>query len=471
MISSCPYTEMKLTNNKLRYYCGFLSWAFYIITPSYAEIVADENAPKHQQPDVFSVYMKESQSHCKALNAYCRGANYTTVNIQTPNEQGISQNKYKKFNVLSGAGYDKVSLNNFIASSVTGNPNLVAKPAKVILNEVTSSHISILNGPLIVAGDNAHVVIVNPAGIYCNGCHFINTDHVTLTTGLAILSDGYVRGYNVIEGIVEIGGNGLTLNDEIDSYLDIFSHSLTVEGEIRAKDILAILGKNAVSYAPINGNVNVKSLVGFTSKDKDNIGLDVRYLGGMYANKIFIFSRDGQVKNAGVLNANKKTNIISKRSIKNSGKISAENINLHSFALIDNQSGAIKNIRYPVDFNKNDKVGLNIESRLFNNNKGYIYSNVGDVNIKVEGRFYNAYGMIRTIGTYGSTNIKIKAEVFHNFSGVIATSNNINIDADIVKNNEGRIVSAFGTLDLRYKTLEGKAGLLHGGIEVKQTLK
>ncbi|EKN3661830.1 filamentous hemagglutinin N-terminal domain-containing protein, partial [Yersinia enterocolitica] len=154
-----------------------------IIPLSYAEIIVDENASLHQQPSVSSIYIKWSEGHCKELNTHCRGANYTTINIQSPNDQGVSHNKYVKFDVLKGAGYDKVSLNNFLASSTTGNPNLTTQSAKIILNEVTSGNKSILNGELIVAGEKAHVIIANPAGISCDGCYFSNIDHVTLTTG------------------------------------------------------------------------------------------------------------------------------------------------------------------------------------------------------------------------------------------------------------------------------------------------
>ncbi|WP_174848209.1 two-partner secretion domain-containing protein [Yersinia artesiana] len=472
MVNLCFYYQFNLKNHTKILYCFLFVCPFYLtIQFSYAEIVVDVNAPLHQRPAVSSVYIKGSQAHCKALNAYCRGANYTTINIQIPNEQGVSHNKYIKFDVEKGAGYDKVSLNNFIASSVTGNPNLTTVVAKVILNEITSGYQTRLDGPLIVAGEKAYVIIANPAGIHCNGCHFINTNHVTLTTGLPIYSNGYIRGYNVIEGAIDIGNRGLLLDDETNVYLDIFSRSLNVEGGVRAKDILFIVGKNAISYAPIGGLVNATSLVGFSTKDKNNVGLDVNHLGGMYANKIFIFSRDGGVINSGVIHADKKINIISNRFIKNNGRISAEDVTLQSMASVDNQLGSIKNIKNSIGINADENAGIKIVSKFFNNNKGYIYSNVGDVSIEASNRLYNGYGVIRTIGTYGQADIKIKTKKFNNFSGVITTSNNIVIDTDILKNNEGRIVSAFGTLDLRYRTLEDKDGLLHGGLEVMKLPK
>lgn len=467
MINTRQCSECNIKNSIIILHC----FLYFTIPLSQAEIIVDKNAPLHQQPGVSSIYIKWSETHCKALNANCRGANYTTINIQTPNEHGISHNKYVQFDVIKGAGYDKVSLNNFLSSAATGNPNLTTVPAKVILNEVTSSHRTLLNGSLIVAGEKAHIIIANPAGIHCNGCNFSNTDHVTLTSGSAVLSGNYVRGYNVTEGIIDIGSDGLTFIDNTDTYLDIFSRSLNIGGEIRANDILSIIGKHAVSYAPIGGNVNISSLAGFTSKNKDNVGIDVNHLGGMYANKIFIFSRDGGVKNSGVIHADKTINITSNRFIINNGGISAENIRLRSLALIDNQQGTIKNIKNFSGFETNEKLGINIVGKIIDNKKGYIYSNVGNVVIDAKGKFYNVYGLVKTMGSYGPADIKIKSKAVHNFNGVITTTNNISINTDNFKNNQGRVVSAFGVVNLRYKTLEDTTGVLHGGMGVKKTIK
>ncbi|MDR4898949.1 heme utilization protein, partial [Yersinia kristensenii] len=71
----------------------------------------------------------------------------------------------------------------------------------------------------------------------------------------------------------------------------------------------------------------------------------------------------------------------------------------------------------------------------------------------------------------GDADIKIKSGTVHNFNGVITTTNNISINTDNFKNNQGRVVSAFGTVNLRYKTLEDTTGVLHGGMGVKKTIK
>lgn len=48
---------------------------------------------------------------------------------------------------------------------------------------MTSGNRSELKGRLEVFGNKAGVMIANPNGITCDGCGFINTPSVTLTTG------------------------------------------------------------------------------------------------------------------------------------------------------------------------------------------------------------------------------------------------------------------------------------------------
>ena len=100
------------------------------------------------------------------------------VQIATPNAAGLSHNQYTQFNV-DPAG---LILNNSSttvltqqAGYVAGNQNLANGAASVILNEVTSTSRSQLNGYIEVAGPQAEVIVANPNGITCNGCGFINT--------------------------------------------------------------------------------------------------------------------------------------------------------------------------------------------------------------------------------------------------------------------------------------------------------
>lgn len=108
------------------------------------------------------------------------------VNINAPSAAGVSSNAFTNYNV----GQAGVVLNNSgqnsqtqIAGWVQGNPFLGNSAARVILNQVTSGNPSVLAGPTEIAGNQASLIVANPAGITCAGCSFIQAPRVTLTTG------------------------------------------------------------------------------------------------------------------------------------------------------------------------------------------------------------------------------------------------------------------------------------------------
>ena len=112
--------------------------------------------------------------------------NIPIINIATPNNAGVSHNKYQQFNInKQGAILNNAT--NKVASQLAGqinaNSQLKGKAADLIINEVTTNHLSHLNGKLEVAGQKAALFIANPNGITCDGCGFINSPAITLTTG------------------------------------------------------------------------------------------------------------------------------------------------------------------------------------------------------------------------------------------------------------------------------------------------
>ncbi|HGG8666937.1 TPA: filamentous hemagglutinin N-terminal domain-containing protein, partial [Neisseria meningitidis] len=66
---------------------------------------------------------------------------------------------------------------------IQGNLWLARGEARVVVNQINSSHSSQMNGYIEVGGRRAEVVIANPAGIAVNGGGFINASRATLTTG------------------------------------------------------------------------------------------------------------------------------------------------------------------------------------------------------------------------------------------------------------------------------------------------
>nr|WP_267096262.1 hemagglutinin repeat-containing protein [Xanthomonas sacchari] len=214
------------------------------------------------------------------------------VDIVAPNARGVSHNRYSRFDVGSNglilnnsAQISKTELGGYIA----GNDNLKnSGAATLILNEVTSTT-SRLQGYTEIAGAKAQLVIANPNGIVCDGCGFLNTSRVTLATGTPLLgADGALNGFSITGGALSIGSNGL------DAYnvdrLDLLSRQLSVNGSVWAKDLLASAGAQRIGY----DGMLLEVLPG-SDGAPPAIGIDVAYLGGMYADRIRLIATEAGV--------------------------------------------------------------------------------------------------------------------------------------------------------------------------------
>ncbi|EXB42590.1 hemagluttinin repeat family protein [Acinetobacter baumannii 1461963] len=256
------------------------------------QIIADKGAPTSQQPTI--------------LNS----ANGTTqVNIQTPSAGGVSRNTYTQFDVGQEGAILNNSRNNTqtqIGGWVQGNPWLATGEAKVILNEVNSSNPSQLKGYIEVAGKQAQVVIANPSGLICDGCVVINADRFTLTTGQAVMNQGYLESFRVREGQVTIEGKGL--NGSLTPYTDIYARALKVNAGLYANELGTVLGQNDIQVKD-QVTPKITATTGPTSTPQPNFALDVGQLGGMYAGKIFLVGTEQGlgVRNAGSINSTQST--------------------------------------------------------------------------------------------------------------------------------------------------------------------
>lgn len=206
----------------------------------------------------------------------------TKINIATPNAAGLSHNSYQQFDVPKAGvvlNNGATNSNTRIAGWVEGNPNLKSgQEARLILNEVVGASASQLQGYIEVAGQKAGVIVANERGVSCNGCGFINTEQVTLSTGRPVIgADGALQQLRVQGGQVSIGELGL---QAADSRVDILSQYVNVQGPVHAERLRVVSGANAVDMA--TGKANT-----IEAKDKSTpAGLDVSALGGMYANQI-----------------------------------------------------------------------------------------------------------------------------------------------------------------------------------------
>ncbi|MEQ4925536.1 filamentous hemagglutinin N-terminal domain-containing protein, partial [Proteus hauseri] len=202
-----------------------------------------------------------------------------------------SHNQFHAFNI----GKPGVVINNAIspvssqlAGLVNANPNLDGNAANLVINEVVGNGHSQLLGKLEIAGKQASVLIANQNGITCDGCNFINTPEITLTTGKpSFNSQGLLSAIEVKKGNIVIGEQGM--DAESQSYADILSRSIELNGKIKAKNLSLMQGNNRIDFE--KGTVNNISGEG----NKPTLSIDTKALGGMYANQIRLVSTESGV--------------------------------------------------------------------------------------------------------------------------------------------------------------------------------
>lgn len=205
------------------------------------------------------------------------------VNIATPNGSGLSHNKFTDYNV----GQQGLILNNNaqnlvqtqLGGYVVGNPNLKNGAAGLILNEVTGGNASQLKGYTEVAGRSAAVIVANPHGITCDGCGFINTPRVTLSTGMPIVENGRLQRFDVDGGQIAIEGQGLNAGN-VDQF-DLITRSAQINAELHAKKLNIVTGRNEVDATTLAATAKADD-----GSNKPMLAIDSSALGGMYAGAI-----------------------------------------------------------------------------------------------------------------------------------------------------------------------------------------
>ncbi|WP_244137068.1 filamentous hemagglutinin N-terminal domain-containing protein [Burkholderia pyrrocinia] len=213
-----------------------------------------------------------------------------TVNI-APAIGGVSNNTYSSFNV-SKAGAD---LNN------------VGINARTIVNQVTSTNPSLIQGNINVLGPRANVILANPNGVTVDGGSFTNTGHVVLSTGQVSFNDltlapGVVQRNVVLttnRGGIAIGPGGLsgTLVN-----LDLIAKQLSINGPVTndftssTSGIRAIIGDSTTTYdtsfSPSDNGHDW--LIGTTSPGTKSsaVAVDITAAGGLTAGRVQLIVTD-----------------------------------------------------------------------------------------------------------------------------------------------------------------------------------
>ena len=319
------------------------------------------------------------------------------VNISTPNKNGISINEFSEYNIdekgqiINNA--DNIGRSH-LGGLINANPNLAPnQAANLVILQVNGSNRSQIEGYLeALSREKIDVILSNENGLYINNSGTINIKNFTATAGKVNLKDGDFIGIDVEKGNIVIGPKGMDGTNA--NYVEIIAKTLELRGNVVTNDLKVVTGSNSTTST-------------------NNIAIDAKELGGMYANRIRIISTD---KGAGV---NSDAFIVSKNS---KLEITAD--------------GKIK-------VNKVQGKGIDIKGKEYEQ-KDLAYSDEGiSINadkIKLSGTGTQANKQINLNGTVeNSTTIYtkegIKTKGLTN-TGIVQAINKIEVEGNLTNNGE-----------------------------------
>lgn len=385
-----------------------------------AQVVAATNAP--QKPIVTT-----TQNHV------------TDIQIVAPNSAGVSHNQYQHFDInqqgailSNNAGVANTQLGGWVAP----NPQLQnSGPAKVIVNEVTSTDKSVLKGYLEVAGQRADVIVSNPNGISVGNFGVINASRSVLTTGKPIFGGtGSLDAFRVNQGQISIHA-GSKLNNKDISQTDLIARSVEVNGELWGKNVNVVTGANQVKY----DDLGVTVIAGQGAKPQ--VAIDVAALGGMYANKINLVGSEAGV---GVANYGAMVSNADDLRISNNGKVTIAGNTASSKDIVINAHGDVENQSNGVLRAKND---ITLQANGNVKNAGLMSSDhdatINSQNINNTGRVY-----ADTISLNAKAQVNNSKDTKSgNAAGVVAAHDRLTIGANEVNNvNDALLLTEHGAL-------------------------
>ncbi|MGB4076072.1 hemagglutinin repeat-containing protein [Pseudomonas sp.] len=367
------------------------------------------------------------------------------VNIATPNGSGLSHNKFTDFNVSQQG----LILNNSaqalvqtqLGGYVVGNPNLKGGAANLILNEVNGGSPSQLKGYTEVAGKSAHVIVANPHGISCDGCGFINTPRVTLSTGKPVVEGGRLDRFDVDGGQISIEGDGLNARNV--SQFDLITRSAQINAELHANQLNVIAGRNEVDATTLATTAKTDD-----GSAKPQLAIDSSALGGMYAGAIRLVGTETGVgvKLAGdmaasagdiQIDANGQLSM-ARTAASRDLQLKAENIELNA----DTFAG--RNAVVEASSQTQVKQSLAAAQQLAVKGGELLNQGVVEAGVRADGSLNS------------SATLSLQTSTVKN-PGTITSHGSLNSDVQTLDNRAGKLLSA-GEATLNAETLENQGG-------------
>jgi filamentous hemagglutinin len=377
------------------------------------------------------------------------------INIATPNASGLSHNQFHDYNVgAQGLILNNGSTQNTVTQlggHIIDNPNLKnSGSAQAILNEVISGNPSQLRGYTEVAGQSARVIVANPYGITCNGCGFINSPRVTLTTGKPVLDNGRLDRFQVDQGSVAIEGAGLNATN-VDRF-EIITRSAKINAEIQAQNLTIVAGRNDVNAQTLNATARADD-----GSAKPQLAIDSSALGGMYAGAIKLVSTE-----AGV-------------GVKLDGKLIASGGDIQldangQLSLADTSATGAVNVKAAsLDTQSAIYAGtaLNVQTQGNLTNRQTLAAR-DSISLSAGGQLTNAGTIEAGVNADGSRNasgdLSLTAQHLDNTGKSLLASRNLTVNAATLNNQNGTlnakaIAIGGGTLDNRNGRMLGDLGL------------
>ena len=351
------------------------------------------------------------------------------VNIAAPNSGGLSHNKFIDYNVgqsgliiNNATGNNNGVIHSKLGGLIVDNPHLKnSGSAFVILNEVSSTNKSLINGYTEIAGKNAELIIANPNGVKFAGAGFINIDRLTTVIGSSEQFNPHphdltfdlagndrnnsdIGNNNFLPKLV-ISNLGLDIS-EINN-IDLIAQTMDIVSPIYGSDNSNLnlkLGDKTFNYH--NKEVSAHNN-GDNPPEITEIALDVSNLANIKAGQIYIIT----TKNgAGVTYS---ANMLASRN----GIIIDANGNVTYKGTMASDGGDI-------NINAQNKADITItdEANIITKNGGNVTltSNQGDINNK--GNIINL--------DHGDINlISINGNIINDANGELITNGNLNMAA------------------------------------------